>query len=134
MNALRRFLSDGARDADARVAAAFAPQPLEPADRYLKHSRIVSTIDRITVMLQQSWQNSVTGQAVSEVAASFASESRQDRWLAIASIVLTAVAVHIALTMANGPRPGWFWMVIPALAALFALLVLAAARGSQSNE
>ena len=134
MNSLRRFFSDGARDADARVSAALAPQPLEPADRYLRDSKIVGAIDRITVMLHDSWRSSVTGQSVSQLAGAFASESRRDQWSAIASIILTAVAVHVVLTMANGPRPGWFWTVIPALAAVFAMLVLAAARGSQSDE
>ena len=134
MKPLRQFVSDGARDADARLAAALAPQPLDRADRYLKASRIVAAIDRLTVMLEQSWLGSMTGQSVSELARSFAAESRRDQRSAIASVVLTAVVVHIVLTMANGPRPGWFWIVIPALAALFAALVLVAARGSQSNQ
>lgn len=134
MKPLRRFVSDGARDADARLAAALSPQPLDRADRYLKASRIVIAIDRLTVMLEQSWLGSMTGQSLSELARSFAAESRRDQWSAIASVVLTAVVVHIVLTMANGPRPGWFWMVIPALAALFAALVLVAARGLQSDQ
>ena len=134
MKPLRRFVSDGARDADARLAAALSPLPLDRADRYLKASRIVIAIDRLTVMLEHSWLGSMTGQSLSELARSFAAESRRDQWSAIASVVLTAVVVHIVLTMANGPRPGWFWMVIPALAALFAALVLVAARGLQSDQ
>ena len=104
------------------------------ADQYLKDSRLVRAIDRATVVLQQSWQNSVTGQHLTGLVGSFATESRRDRWSAIAFIVLTAVAVHVLVTIANSPPPGWFWMVIPALAALFAALVLTAARGSQSTE
>ena len=41
-----------------------------------------------------------------------------------------AVAVHLALTLWQGPIAGWLWLVIPAMAAVFgALFTLAPSRG-----
>ena len=134
MKALRRFLSDGARDADARLAAALTAPPLDPADSYLHTSAIVRAVDRMTVSLQRSWQSSATGQTLAHAANAFAGEPRRDRWSAVGLIVLTAVAVHVFLMIVNAPRPGWFWIVIPALAALFGALVLAAARDRRSSR
>jgi hypothetical protein len=44
--------------------------------------------------------------------------------------LLTAVSVHLALTLWQGPIAGWLWLVIPAMAAGFgALFTLAPSRG-----
>jgi hypothetical protein len=43
-------------------------------------------------------------------------------------VLLIAAITHITLTMIDGPRPGWFWTLLPGLVIAFALLLLAASR------
>lgn len=129
MNAIVRFLSLGAQDADRRVARALRPSSLEAGDRYLKTSALVSTLDRATQRLRDWWMASEAHQLLSSVQAEVSPASHGS----IAVTLLIAVSAHVALTLLQGPRPGWFWMVIPGMAALFAVLVLAGSRSSQSH-
>jgi hypothetical protein len=133
MSALKRFWSAGARDADRRLAAVIAPQPFEPADRYLRRSTIVAAVDRATVALERWWQASRTGQSSVWFADRVRRTPRRERWQAIAIVLVVAVAVHVTLMMIQGPRPGWFWLIVPAMAALFGLLVIAGARSQQQS-
>jgi hypothetical protein len=50
---------------------------------------------------------------------------------AVALMILIAVIVHVGLTLALGAHTGWFWLIIPAMAVLFATGVLA---GSNSTD
>jgi hypothetical protein len=125
MNALARFLRLGMDDADGRVAALLSPPDLEPTDRYLKDSAVVSGIDRMTCRLQAWWSESSGGHLVTALRRIFGQSPSNDRAREVGVCVLTAVAAHVTLTILNGVRPGWFWTVIPAMAALFAALLLA---------
>jgi hypothetical protein len=133
MNALARFISLGMQDADRRVAAALERPPLDPADRYLKTSAVVMAVDRMTRRLSDWWLPSKAGQALSAMQR-FAGEPSAARYQRIAFVLLTAAVVHVAVTLINGPRPGWFWMVIPAMATMFAALLLAGSRSSHSTD
>ena len=134
MNALTRFLSRGMEDADRRVAAALVPPSPEPADRYLMNSVVVTEIDRATLRLRDWWLASQSGQWLGRCADSFSSTDWRERYRTIAIVVLTSVVVHVALTLFQGPRPGWFWMAIPALAALFGSILLLASRTPPSTH
>lgn len=131
MNPLTRFIALGLRDADRRVAAALAPPALEETDRYLRDTVIVSAIDRATERLDAWWTASTAARQLQRVSGTPAGQGWPERSQSIAGIVLTAVAVHVALTVAQGPRPGWFWMVIPTMAAVFASVLLAASRSAR---
>lgn len=133
MNGLIRFLSLGAEDADRRVAAALTPQPLEPIDRYLRTSAIVAAIDRATGRLAAWWSASEAYRLWSVVDQNVGNEPVA-RHRAVAFAVLIAVSVNVAMTLAQGPRPGWYWAVIPVMAAAFAVLLLAASRSSASAK
>lgn len=133
MNAFKKFYSLGAADADRRVAAALTSAPLDPADRYLQASAFVTAIDLATRRLRDWWLSSAACRMLFAGREAFLRETPAVQSRAIASVLLTAVVVHVTLTMAQGPRPGWFWMVVPALTALFAALLLAGTRSSQST-
>lgn len=133
MNALKRFWLAGARDADARLAAVIAPQSFEPADRYLRQSVIVAALDRATVALERWWLASKTGQSTAVFADTLKHTPQRERWQAVATVLLVAVAVHVTLMMIQGSRPGWFWLIVPAMAALFGLLLIAGARSQQQS-
>jgi hypothetical protein len=128
MNAIARFLSLGMQDADRRLAAALAPPPLDAADRYVKDSAAVRAIDRVTRLLPAWWESSTAGRTLAGARDVFLRSPRSARYREIGSIVLTAAIVHVVLTIAQGPRPGWFWTVIPGMAVVFAMLLLAASR------
>lgn len=130
MNALQNFYRSGAAAADHRVADALAPPSLEAADRYLKSSAIVTAIDRATLRLQQWWLASEAWRWCASITDAWQIEPMSRRRQAVAMIVLMAVVVHVMLTLLQGAHYGWFWMIIPALAALYAVVVLAGLRAS----
>lgn len=125
MNALQRFYRVGAEAADRRVAAALTPPPLDAADRYLKASRVVSAIDGITVRLQEWWRSSEAKRWSSLVADRVGRESLAVRRQVLALLILIAVTVHVGLTLLQGVHTGWLWMILPAMAVLFSVVVLA---------
>ena len=128
MNAFTRFVTLGLRDADRRLAAALAPPPLAETDRYLYDSVVVSAIDRVTVRLHAWWTASEAARRWRQLAEGIASTGGTRRDRSIAIVLLTAIAVHVALTLFQGARPGWFWLVIPSMGAVFALLLAVRSR------
>ena len=132
MNAFVRFFSIGGREIDQRVARVLAAPPLERADRYLGESAIVRAIDRATLRLTDWWNASTTARMLNEYASGLAARRWTERYRMIAVTLFTAVATHIVLTLVQGPRPGWFWMVIPAMAIVLATFALLASSRSES--
>ena len=128
MNSLSRLWQFGARDADQRVARMLAPRSLREAERYLQDSAVVRFLDRITVQLEAWWRASATAQTAATIGRLWSREDWAERYRILGSVLLIAAATHLTLTMIQGPRPGWFWMLIPAMVIAFALLLLAAAR------
>jgi hypothetical protein len=127
VSAFNRFVSLGLRDADRRVADALTPGALEPIDRYLRSSIIVTAIDRATDRLSAWWMASSVFNRLSMLRATRSDDAALGH-RAIALMLLIAVGVNAALTLLNGPRPGWFWMIIPAMALTFAALLFAGSR------
>jgi hypothetical protein len=134
MSDLARFYKVGVEDADRRVAAALAPVATGAADRYLKTSRVVMAIDRATLRLRDWWHASSAGQALAIAHHGFLQQPSVVRHQAVAQVLLIAVVTHLALMLIQGPRPGWFWIVIPAMAAAFAALLLAGSQSAKSAE
>jgi hypothetical protein len=128
VGSLRKFFAIGLDDADARVAAALAPRSYAAVDRYLWSSVVVRAFDAATVKLREWWLGSTSGQAAAAAAERWRHEGWAARYDAIAIVLLAAIAVHVALTLMQGPRPGWFWLILPALAAAIALILLAGSR------
>ena len=100
----------------------------DAADEHLKQSAIVRAIDRSTLQLSAWWNDSQSRRLLADCYAEFAGGEAIDRYRAIGAIVAIAAAVHIAMSLTHGPRPGWFWLVIPAMALAFALPLLTASR------
>lgn len=130
MNALTRFYVSGADSADRRVAAALASPPLDAADRYLKESAFVTAVDRVTLGLQKCWMASEAKQLASMIHDRVEREPLAAHRQATALLVAIAAVVHVSLTLLQGAHTGWFWMIIPAMAALFAAALLAGSRAS----
>jgi hypothetical protein len=130
MTAFTRFFTIGLDEADRRLARALAPPALDDADRYLAESAIVKTIDHCASRLTGWWTASHTSRTLRALDEAVKKQSWAARYQSIAVVVITAVATHLMLTIAQGPRPGWFWMVVPSLAAVFATVVLAASLQS----
>ena len=128
MNGFTRFIALGLHDADRRVAAALAHPPLDQTDRYLRDSALVSAIDRVTIRLRAWWLASAMARVSRELRATLAGRDQAERYHSIAVAMLSAVSVHVVLTLVQGPAAGWFWVVIPSMAAMFALLLAAASR------
>jgi len=134
MNALARFIKFGVEDADRRLAAALAPVRDDAADRYLKASRFVTALDRATGLLRAWWLASAAARVQAAAHDSITSLSFSMRYQLLAYVLLIAVLSHVSLMLLQGPRPGWYWMVIPAMTAALAVLLLAGAESSRSEE
>lgn len=134
MNALKRFYVFGAESADRRVAAALAPPSLEAADRYLKESACVTAVDRITLRLEAWWTASEAKQLSSAIRDRVERTPLAARRQSAALLIAIAVVVHVSLTLLQGAHTGWFWMILPAMAALFAVALLAASRNAGSAD
>jgi hypothetical protein len=137
MNALSRFLVFGMQDADRRVAAALAPPSLELADRYLKESAIVAALDRITLRLAEWWASSDTRRfaaGIRDAVAPTGAAHWPERYRAIGVMLIAAVGVNVAATVIEGNRPGWFWLIVPALTFAFAVFVLIASRSTHTPQ
>jgi hypothetical protein len=134
VNGLIRFYRRGALDADRRIAAILAPPPIVGADRYLMSSFVVRSFDRVTRMLRSALLNSELAHAASVAQDAWSRLEWPGRYRAIARMLIVAVAFHLAATILQGERPGWFWLIVPALTFVFAVLLLIASRPTRSSR
>jgi hypothetical protein len=134
INALTRFYRRGAEDADRRIAAFLSTPPIGVADRYLLSSAIGRRVYRRAGMLRSAWSSSETGRAASAAHDAWARAEWPERYRVIGLVLIVAVGVHVAATIMAGDRPGWFWLIIPALTAAYAVVVLMASRSTHSPK
>ena len=134
MNAVRRFIVFGAQDADRRVAAMLTPRPFAAADHYIKASVIVRSADRVGRTLQSLLLSSATVRAATLARAIWEHAHWAERYRAVGVTLLMAVVIHVTLTVIQGPRPGWFWLIIPALTLALASMLLAATRTAPARR
>jgi len=57
-----------------------------------------------------------------------------ERYFAIGLMLIVAVSVHVVASVMRGDRPGWAGWIIPALTAVFAVVVLIASRLMASSK
>jgi hypothetical protein len=134
VSAFRRFIVRGMEDADRRVEEALRPLPLDETDRYLGSSALIAAIDRFTQTLQRWWMASEASRILSTIRDEWYRHYIPARHRALAVLLITAAAVHVLLTLLQGRHDGWFWMVVPALTTLFALLLLAGTQTQPSSD
>jgi hypothetical protein len=132
-SAIARWLTSGMRDADARLARALAPRPSTTTDRYLASSVTIRTIDRLLQRWSEWWPGSLSYRTVIARSAVTGGATWRQRYEFLGWTLLIATVTHVALTMAQGPRPGWYWLVIPLMAIGFGALLLAAAHSASRS-
>jgi hypothetical protein len=133
-NGLVSFFRRGLANADERVTAALAPRSFTAADRYLWTSVAVQRFDRVTRRLQDWWLASHARAVTCSAADAWRQEPRSAQYRNMAVVLLVATSAHVGLMVMQGPRPGWFWMIIPATVLAFGVLLLMAARSPQSPK
>jgi hypothetical protein len=130
--AIVRLFTSGMRDADARFDRALAPRAAQPADEYLASSVTIRTIDRLLQRWSSTWPSSKT-HAVLTALGMERNSAWQQRYGSIGWMLVTAAGTHVAVTLAQGARPGWYWIVIPSMAMGFGALLLTAARSASRS-
>lgn len=130
MNRLVTFFQRGAEDADRRMAAILAAPSVGVADRYVMSSVVARSFDRCTRVLQSVTASSETAGAASAAHQAWTRAGWPERYRAIGVVLIVAVAVHVIVTVMHGQRPGWFWLIVPALTSAFAVLLLLASRST----
>lgn len=132
MRGLNRFVALGFADADARVGKFLTARSSSAADRYLSTSAVVRVLNKATYLLRDWWQASATGRTLQTITGEWQRQNWAARYEAVAVALLAAAAVHVVLTVISGPRPGWFWLILPALAAAVGIVIIAGSRTSTS--
>jgi hypothetical protein len=133
MRALRRFVVMGLADADARIGELLAARPHAATDEYLARSAVVRTFDAVAGRLRAWWLTSITAGAQRAFVGEWCRLDWARRYESIAVLLLSAVIAHVLLTTVNGPRPGWFWLILPGLAATVAIVILSGLRTRRSH-
>jgi hypothetical protein len=128
MSALRRFVSLGLADADAKVAGVLAPTSSQSADDYLASSVVCRSFDAATMRVRDWWLASTSAVVWRSALDEWRSQQPPTRYVAIATTMLTAAAVHVFLTLINGARPGWFSLIIPAMVLALGSVILLGSR------
>lgn len=129
-SAIVRLFRLGMRDADTRLAKALAPRSSTAVNRYLASSLSIGTIDRLLQRWSAVWPRSITYRALIAPLGLARNAKWMERYEFLGWTLLIAAMTHVALTMAQGPRPGWYWIVIPSMAIGFGVLLLAAAHSA----
>jgi hypothetical protein len=129
-SAIARLFRSGMRDADTRIAKALAPRPSTAVDRYLASSLAIGTIDRLLQRWSAVWPRSITYRRLIAPLGLGRNGKWMERYEFLGWTLLIAAITHVALTMARGPRPGWYWIVIPSMAIGFGVLLLAGAHSA----
>ena len=122
-----RFVANGVRDAERRLQrVSQRDAPLDPeVVRTIEHSAVVRSLDAALAWLRDAGQSSALLSRARAMwtgwrARPFAARRRQT-----GGMLLIAVLVHVLLTAAVGPAPGWLWLILPGLVAAAGLLLLA---------
>ena len=133
MRALKRFLVLGLADADTRIGELLAARPYAATDEYLARSAVVRTFDAVAGRLRAWWLASMTAGAQRALVDEWCRLDWARRYESLAALLLSAVIAHVLLTTVNGPRPGWFWLILPGLAATVAIVILSGLRTRRSH-
>jgi hypothetical protein len=133
---LWRFLKAGTADGVARLARVVRVEP--PDDRAVAaacaSSAIFGGIDRFVALLHRAWSDSRTARILDPCHRSWEARPIAARNRSIGIALLAASATDAALASWRRPAAGWLWLVVPALAAAFGLLMaLAPDRGLRED-
>ena len=128
--AISLFFRSGLRNADERLARTLAPRASRDVDRYLASSLTIRTIDRLLRRWPEVWSRSVAYTALLAPLGATGQAGWKHRYDSIGRMLMVGSITHVALTLAQGPRPGWYWTMIPSMAIGFALLLLAASHST----
>ena len=127
-NGVVRLFKSGLRNADERVGKLLAPRPSIAADRYLASSVTIRAVDRLLQRWPALWSNSVARITLVAPLGWSRESAWRVRYASIGWTLIIAAVTHVILSLSHGPRPGWFWAVLPAMAAGFGVLLVTASR------
>ena len=129
-SAFKRFIDAGLRDADRRLSWFVRPLSVDTPDlvSVADSSIAVRGAERMLAIARRAAMSSrLAGYAATSAAEWRHWPSGAQRFGAGITL-LAAVAVHVGLTLWVQPPPGFFWLIVPGLAAAAGmLLVLASA-------
>jgi hypothetical protein len=92
--------------------------------RALAGSALVITLERARLTIAGAAQRSRAAAIYRRHHGQWSAMAAPRRRLAAGIILLVASAVHVALNLLTGDSAGWFWLIIPGLAAVAGLLSL----------
>lgn len=132
---MKRFITAGLRDADARLGRITSPAPTEHPNisRVIAASAVCHAVDHVVGCIAAATRHSrllgAAGDGVTR-ALGTAPAAMPGR---IGMVLLVAVSTHLALTLWTGRPAGWYWLILPGItAAVGALLALASVSARRS--
>jgi hypothetical protein len=116
------------------------PEVIAPRPRYgnviaiVERSALARGGRRVIEFVERASQASRAGRTTRELAAGWRALGQPAHLHAIGTMLIAAVAVHLAITVVHRVPPGWMWLVIPGIALVQGVVLLAAGRGQLRNS
>jgi len=132
MSGLSGFLRLGLADARERLTRITAFEPPDDAElaAVVEASAVVRLVARVVNTVRNAANHSAFANRACAVRGAWLRQLPAQRTRETGAALVTAASAHLALVFWQGRPPGWLWLVVPALAIAFGLLMaLAPSRG-----
>lgn len=103
-----------------------SPSSSDGAAQVIGASTAVRFVESILSVIRRAAFTSAAGAQFRRAARAWTAEPLTQRRLALGLMLIVGVIVHLAMSLWQGPPPGWLWLVPPGLAAAIAVLFVAA--------
>lgn len=122
MTPLDRFFSEGLRNAERRLPliAPVTPREEEAVVAMVRSSVVVRLCDRVIDLGQSAWRTSAVA---GPLRAMWNEIAPSERCLLIGLALMVASTLHIGLVLWHERPIGWLWVIVPALALVWGVLL-----------
>lgn len=126
-----RFFRAGVDDAARRLSrfVACGPEDDGRVVALLESSRIVRAVSGAYGTVLRAHAHSWAAGVARRVAAAWRASGAANERRFLGTVLLAAVTTHVAMTLWQEAPPGWFWLVLPAIAAAVGVVLILASDG-----
>lgn len=102
--------------------------------RHIQRSAVFGAIDRVVTGLHHAAGSSQILGRLRPLVLRWGSAAPARQRMAVGVILLSAVAVHLALMSLNATQPGWFWLILPGIASAIGATLVASSFEPRSRD
>jgi hypothetical protein len=125
MSGIARFLSAGLADIDRRIGRVTAPDVTHESWllQVLASGALAGLVVRVADVGRRAAASSKMFAWARDVAQPWQHTPSGVRRQALGRVIFVATAVHVALVLWAGAPPGWWWLILPGVAATVAIVL-----------